>query len=1167
MLQIHRSARADLLVGALADVLSTPLADPMAPEVVSVHSRGIERWITQELSARLGAGAGRRDGICANVRFPFPSRVVGEALSAAVDLGLEDDPWSPERLVWPVLETLEERIGEDWLAPVARHLGRDQDRADDSRRGRRFGTARRIADLFDRYAIHRPDMIRAWAADEDVDGRLEPVTAEHRWQPRLWRTVRGRLDVESTAERLAHAVETLRAGEVDTGLPPRFSVFGLTAVPGTYVQILSALATHRDVHLFLLHPSPALWERVSDVLRRGPEGVLGPRDTDPTRSAARHPILASWGRDAREMQAVVATVAEPDRDDHRAVEAAPRTLLARLQEDVRRDTEPPGPPAPGADDARPVLAPDDRSVQVHACHGRTRQVEVLRDAVLHLLAEHDDLEPRDIVVMCPRIEEFAPLIEAVFGAEVEPDDAPTGVGDGPPDLRVRLADRALLQTNPVLRVAAQLLELADSRVTASDVLDIVNRTPVRRRFRFDDEAVQRLEDWVEQLGVRWGLDAEHRADHGLEGIEANTWRAGLERLLLGVAIADEDLRTVGGTVPFDDVEGSDVELAGRFAELLDRLDQAVERLTAAQPIDAWRDALIDAVDAVADVGDRDVWQRHQLARVLGDVVDEATDGDHVYATRLTLPEVRTLLDRRLQGRPSRASHRTGDLTVCTLVPMRSVPHRVLCLLGMDDEAFPRRTVPDGDDLIDLDPRVGDRDPRTEDRQLLLDALLAARDHLVVTYTGRDERTNESRAPAVPIGELLDVIDRTVRTGDPDDDGAFRPARTAVLTAHPLQPFDARNFIPEALGVDGPWSFDPTDLAGARALTSEREARTAFLPGPLDPDDTGLVALDDLVAFLQHPVKAFLNQRLQVFLPSHAETSSDGIPVELGGLEAWQIGERLLAARLAGHDPDRWAEVERARGTLPPGDLADAELDEIRHTVDVMFEAAAELGCGEPARRTLEVDLQVGGRDLVGNITGVVDDTLVTLTYSRLAPKHRIAAWARLAAVTTTDPDRPWRAVTIGRESSNRASTARYSVQGPLGQDPEERRDTAGRLLEQLVDLYDRGLREPLPLYCDTSAAIARAVADGKSVWKANHRWETTWRYPKDDRDPHHVLVLGRDVTFEELLDAAARDDECGPDWYEDHDDEDSRLVRYALRLWAPLLGIGRDAPLETTDSR
>ena len=470
-----------------------------------------------------------------------------------------------------------------------------------------------------------------------------------------------------------------------------------------------------------------------------------------------------------------------------------------------------------------MLDASDRSVQVHACHGRARQVEVLRDAILHLLDEDPTLEPRDVIVMCPDIETFAPLIQATFGAgEVFEDDdeleaLPADVR--PPDLRVRLADRALRQTNPVLGVIGRLLDLVDERLTASQVLDFADQEPVRRRFGLDDDDLARIEDWVAASGIRWGLDAAHRAPFKLDALAAGTWRAGVDRLLVGVTMTEEEQRLFHDVLPLDDVDSGAIDVAGRFAELVDRLQTTLDALNSPKTIDAWAAAIAGAADALTTTSERDAWQRAELDRILGDVADEAAGSGS--ATSLVPAEIRALLSERLKGRPTRANFRTGHLTICTLMPMRSVPHRVVCLLGMDDGVFPRKSPRDGDDLMLADPHVGDRDARTEDRQLLLDALLAATDQLIVTYTGNDERTNLVRPPAVPIGELLDVVDRTVRT----DEGR---ARERVEVRHPLQPFDPKNFTVGELMPERAWSFDPVTLHGAEALTTERAQPAPFL---------------------------------------------------------------------------------------------------------------------------------------------------------------------------------------------------------------------------------------------------------------------------------------------------------------------------------------------------
>ncbi|MEA2230164.1 MAG: exodeoxyribonuclease gamma subunit [Solirubrobacteraceae bacterium] len=1143
MLHIHRSERADGLVDALRVLLAVAPADPFTPELVSVPTRGMERWLAQRMSDGLGATAGRRDGVCANVDFPSPRRLVGDAVATASGIDAEADPWLPERAVWPLLDVVDASLAEPWLATLAAHLGGDDDPA---RRARRFSTVRHVAGLFDRYALHRPEMVRAWAAGRDDDGAGGELHADRRWQPELWRRLRDRIAVPDVAQRLEGACARLRDEPALVALPPRVSIFGLTRLPAGELHVLRALAAGRDVHLFLLHPSPELWDRMGRAVEHRPRAVR--RRDDETATVPANRLLASWGQDAREMQIVLG--AAEHADHHHPVEHGGDSLLARIQADVRADREPPGPPLPGQDDARAPLAPEDRSVQVHACHGRARQVEVLRDAILHMLEDDPTLEPRDVIVMCPDIETFAPLIQATFGVgEVSADDEeaealPADVR--PPDLRVRLADRALRQTNPVLGVLARLIDLARERVTASQVLDLADRDPVRRRFGLDDDDVARIEGWVADSGIRWGLDAAHRAPFRLDALPAGTWRAGLDRLLVGVAMTEDRHRLFEGVLPLDDVDSGAIDLAGRFAELVDRLGASLDALSAAKTIEAWTDAIAAAVDALTATGPRDAWQRAEVERVLDDVVSEARTAGAAAAAEIALPEIRALLTDRLQGRPTRANFRTGHLTICTLMPMRSVPHRVVCLLGMDDGVFPRKSPRDGDDLMVRDPHVGDRDPRTEDRQLLLDALLAASDRLVVTYTGNDERTNVVRPPAVPIGELLDVVDRTVRL----DEGA---PRDRVQVRHPLQPFDPRNFTGGALVPGGAWSFDPVTLDGARALGRDRARPAPFLGEPLPGAVAPLVELEDLVRFAERPARAFLRQRLGVSVGDHADEVADGLSVELDGLEVWGVGSTLLEGTLAGVPMDACVAAEIARGTLPPGRLAEPVIARVRPVVEeIAAEARALLGPEQAGSVDVKVALGAG-RSLTGTVPGVCGDVLRTVTYSRVSARHRLATWVRLLALTAAHPERPFEAVTLGRARSGAPETARVTIARIrlLGGDPATRRDEALGQLATLVDLWDRGMREPLPIACLTSAAYAAAAAYGQDAETAGRRaWESGWSFPKEDAELEHQLVLGGVLPFDDLLADRPRADEQGAAW---NGAETTRFGRYARRMWDGVL--------------
>jgi exodeoxyribonuclease V gamma subunit len=1134
MLHIHRSDRADGLVEALRALLAEPPADPFAPEVVAVPTRGIERWITQRLSTRLGTSPAREDGVCANVLFPSPWRLVVDAVASASGVEPETDPWLPERAVWTLLDVVDDCIGEPWLELLSEHLGGDPATADPLRRARRFATVRHLAGLLDRYALHRPDVVRAWAA--------APAAGDH-WQAQLWRRLRAHIGAPGPAERLAAACARLAAEPEVLDLPERVSLFGLTRLPAGHRDVLAALAARRDVHLFLLHPSPALWDAVAAEVAGAPPVVR--RDGDPTATLPRNRLLASWGRDAREMQVVLAGAAAAAVDHHHPVAPEPATLLARIQADVRADRPPPALPLDGEPDERPLLDAHDRSLEVHACHGRARQVEVLRDAILHMLQDDPSLEPRDVIVMCPDIETFAPLIHATFGTAAPAEDDEEGAlppGERPPDLRVRLADRALRQTNPLLGVVAELLELAHGRVTASQVLDLAGRDPVRRRFRLDDDDLVRLEEWVTESGIRWGLDAPHREPFGLQELRQGTWEHGVARVLVGVTMTEDDRRLVDGVLPLDDVESGAIDLAGRFAELVDRLASALDSLAAPQPVVAWTGAIALAADLLADPGPRDAWQRAELQRILDDVASEATAGS---GAALALAEVRALLAERLEGRPTRANFRTGHLTICTLVPMRSVPHRVVCLLGLDDAVFPRKAPRDGDDLMLDDPRVGERDPRAEDRQLLLDALMAAQERLLVTFTGNDERTNAARPPAVPVGELLDVADRTVRTAD------GRPARAHVVVRHPLQPFDWRNFTAGELAGAAPWSFDRVTLAGARALQSGRADPPPFLSEPLGPQRAPVVALDDLVRFVQHPVRAFLRGRLGLSLGDFSTDVDDALPVDLDGLEKWDIGQRLLDARLEGCDVRAAYRAEIARGHLPPGLLGKPVIDSLLPTVEDLV-AATEAEAGTRPGETIDVRVALdNGRTVTGTVAGVRGDALITTTFSRVAAKHRLAAWVRLLAVTASAPETGWRAVTIGRPRSGDGITV--ATIPPLMADAAARGAFARSRLAALVDLYDRALCEPLPIACKATAAYARALREGADAdAAARDAWQGSYNWPGEADEPEHVLVFGRGRSFDELCAEDPRADERGPGW---EPGEATRFGRYAARLWTDLLDV------------
>ncbi len=1120
-LHVHRASRTDLLADAFGELLSTPLPDPFAEEIVVVPAKGVERWLTQRLSHRLGVSQreGERggDGVCAGIRFLNPRSLV----SLLIDRD-RDDMWDPERLVWPLLATIDEHIEEPWCSTLATHLGHGLEGEEALlRRNRRYSVARRLAGLFASYATQRPGLIGDWRQGRDTDGAGNELDDDLLWQSELWRCLLAHVDAEAPDVRHQRVVAGLRAadpavlGKLD--LPDRLSLFGHTRLTVTEVELLVALAEVREVHLWLPQPSPALWDQLAGV------GGVVPRANDDSSSRVAHPLLASLGRDTRELrrllpQAAVQAAADPAPTE---VGPAPTTLLGWLQHDLRTNT------LPGdTERATRVIDPTDRSLQVHACHGPARQIDVLREVLVGLLEDQPDLEPRDVLIMCPDVETFAPLISAGFGlAQVVADTE--GGGHPAHRLRVLLADRALSSTNPLLAVASDLIELAGGRVTASSVLDLIASEPVRARFRLSDDDLGRITGWVRAAGIRWGVDAEHRSAFLMDGFAHNTWRAGLDRILLGVALSGDHHRRLGRGLPLDDVASGDISLVGRLAELLDRLASCLRAAESASTVGEWMLALSQGTHSLTEVSGDDAWQVPQFDRELARAAD-ASDGD----IELRLADVRALLGGRLEGRPTRANFRTGTLTVATLVPMRSVPHRVICLVGMDDGVFPRVSTSDGDDVLARRPLTGERDPRSEDRQLLLDALLAAGETVVITYTGANEQSGAARPPAVPLGEILDAADRT----------SAAPVRTQVLIRHPLQPYDARNLTAGALVPQVPFSFDRSALAGATAAATSARPRPPFLTGDLTPAQgrlAGDVSLADLKTFFSHPVRTFCRSRLEITAPLDPEDVLDAIPIDLDNLEKWGVGDRILREVLSGEDPQAVMLAEQLRGTLPPGQLGVRSLTEITLEVQRLMNATAALR--EGPRRTIDVDVPLpDGRRVTGTVSGVFGDRLLTLGYSKLKPRQRLTAWIDLLALSAAEPDRSWTSHAVGKEKAG----PKRGLAGPLDH-------RATEWLADLVALRDEGLRRPLPAPIATTCAWAEAHLqetmgnDRPPSLAAARAWVTdrfnTFGITNEDDDAWHIQVYGPDAPLACL--------------------EEAGLGEVAWRIWEPLLTHERVSPL------
>ena len=1139
MLQIVAGETLSDLAERLADILSVPLADPMTPELVVVPTAGVDRWLRLELSKFLGtSGPGRTDGIVANTEFAFPGSFKRRVASSVGNVAKEENPWDVSRLAWTVLEALDENDTDAVLDPVVRL----------AEGATRWAKARQIADLFDRYLLHRPQMVDRWELGEDVDAWGSALPYRALWQPHLWRLVAEAIAEPSPAVGESEIIQALSLKGPGPDFPARVSLFGLGSVPGgtPFLEMLDALGCTRDVHLLLHQPSIAMARSVRPVdqitvgeLRRRGEGPSG----SPTNR-----LLETWGRPSVETLVLLGDRQPEPADElvaRQASSSSELTLLKKLQADLRSDL------APAADFVPSV---SDTSIRIHSCHGPSRQVEVLRDQILHLLAQDSTLSEDDIVVLCPTLEEYVPLIERRWGLSAAGNEESNSAGA--PRLRYQVADRSLGSLVPLLGDLVAIVELLDSRFSAAAVLNLMGLQSIREKFGFTDDEIEIVARWVEGSNTRWGTTPEQRQRwHVPEVVKEGTWSAMLDRLLMGVAISDhEGSLGPNQTLPIQ-VEGSDILLAGRLADLVARLSLLVEEVVTARPIWEWVELLRRIASEFLAVNRENEWQEAKLRAVLERIIQDATTRDRVSDIALDYRDLRVLLGRYLQAAAGRADFFRGGITISSLTPLRGIPYRVVCLLGMDEKSF-GVGAPDGDDLVAMSPAVGDRDRRSDTRAALLDAVLSAQSHLIMTRNGHSVITNQPVPASVAISELRDVISGSIAL--PEADAAM--ARLEVV--HPRQSFDERNYVQAAVdgAIAGPWSFDDLGRISAEHRRTPQQ-HVSTVPIRIDEEDLTTIELADIRDFLKQPVRHFLRSQMGISLPDpdsrsgvtrvEPTTGLSGAPraaagseleLELSSLDRWALWDRVLRSMQNDMEFEDAAAREKASGSLPPGRLGDSYLEVAEILIDALIAKAEEVGVGARPTASLSIDihLPVGIRivgsasDGGGHLSGPI-----TITPSEFDESKILDVWLDLLVLSVMYPSEPWQGSLISRGKKTVKKVDIPIGVGThiqlVGDSAEQRKEAAIGALSTVVDLFLRAQREPLPIFAKSSALVARDKS-GKSKWEGGFN-----SVPGECVNEWTKAAFG-DLTYKQLqaMELQSWDVE-GPG--------DNRFERYARVLW------------------
>ncbi len=1015
MLNVVVSDRLEMLADALAARLAqSPSADLLAGPTIVVPSRGMERWLTMRLASRFG--------IWASSPLPFPETWLRALASACGVAPTEPDRWTRDTVECALYDILQDTSDADLRAWFGENA--------DDRRTLVF--ARQLAECYDQYAVYRPELLLAWEAGQPAPDPRVPAL-EAAWQARLWRALVARLGPDHPARMWMRLRDVLAQRPLPPGSPLPVHVFGVTALPPIHVEILAALGRISDVTVWAFNPCREMWFEApsrSSAMLGEPEAEDHALDAVPS-------LLALNGRLGRDFLTAIYEAAQwqvrelwsdPSHDPPGALGTVRRRIVDGLP-DVRTQ----GPRVPWPEhDASP-------SISLHVCHSPRREVEVLRDRLLHLFDRHPDLSPRDVLVMAPDIELYASHIAAVFGAE-------------DPPLPHAIADRSPLLIGHLAEAIRRMLRLPDGEATAPEIFDLLALPPVRARFAISEEQLARIRDWIDRAAIRRGHDEPDRP---------NSWLSGLERLTLGAMVRLPSLELIGNRVPVEITDTATLDALWSFWATV----RDIRRELAGPCVPGeWAERLLRAMDRLVQASPEEHAEEAELRRsITAWTRDCATAG---LQRPLPLPVVRDMIEERLDPSVLAAPFLRGGITVCNLRPMRSVPFRVIALLGMNDTAFPRRDTPPPFDLIRAAPRRGDRWRRLDDRQLFLETLMAVREHLHISYVGRDARTNEIRPPSVCVGELLDALDHTFDAGD-------RAPRERITIEHPLQPFSPRYFEE---GRGPLFSFSARARRAAAALSSRSpDASPSILSLRLPPlEEPLVVSLEDLGRFFRDPVSELLRRRLDVAVSRPQQDLSDAEPLP-GFDEPPRSLLREWIEASADALGDRHIPLDdllSAAGYRPRGAGGRAMVAQTWGELLPLIRRIAGLRQPSLPHVTLRQPSECGTIVLEARIADLRPDGLIRWSPGPIHAGDRLEAWFAHLVLCAAQPGRPHRTLLVGTSDAIEFSTC---------EDPD-------RQLRAWLNTMAEGLRRPLPIWPECAIAYAEArdretaSAEARAMW-------------------------------------------------------------------------------------
>ena len=1012
---------------------------------IIVPNAGVKAWLLQQIADRTGCttaadGSTRGDGIAMNIDVGFLGALDGFLGRVRGSV----DPWDVEHLTMSVLRVISRP--DPLFADQVERLGGG------------LKAARAIADRFDRYNARRPAMVEEWEKGNAVlspevgaavgdAGRagehmvnLPPLAAEDMWQYVLWRRVRDEVRSEPWPVVVRRVITADGPGGHNVALPPRLLVVGLQTLSVRHARALDALARWVPVRVVMVHPSPHLATRWAEAAASVPftPGIAPLHDPNERFDDTVDPLVESWLRGAREMQMVLASQGVRCTVQS-ATGAVPRTsLLDRVKATVLTGTAGSSP-----------LGPADMSLRIHRAHNLARQVEVVRDAVLHALVDIERLEPHDIVILCADIAAAAPLVKSAFAKEYV-------VGGQPRTVPVVVADRSLRQVDPGSQLLADLVRAVRGRFPVSDVLAVATSPVVIRHFQAGADDIAAWRRFIDNAVVRWGLDADQRARRGVSlGVPAHTWALAIERALLGAVLDDGEPRPeLGGVVPMGNLDSADVRpvaVLARIVSVLAALEEATT--TGERTVTEWCATVEDALCGLCDpsTGGLD----DALAALTSMSAAVPTDADDI---PVRFDHFADLLVELVEQAPGRQPLRTGAVTVTSMIPLRGVPFKVVCLVGFDEGTVAAGDA-EGDDLAERQHFVGDIDPRLDGRRAILDAVCAAAERVVITCNGRNIKDNKELPLVTPLAELVDLCVRCgVRIVDDVPE---------IEHLHPRHFLSPRNFRHGEVVPNLVWSHDTVTAA---ALGGGRTPTPAAAAGTAVPPAVGETPYARLERLRRNPLRTFLNDGLRIDTwKEKPEDEPATVPLQVDNDGIVELAQDLLAARLSGFSDTAWRKVQETTGNLPVGEYKEPVAGHAKAIVDSLEAVALGWGFALAVVETLQISVPVGPTTVTGSVLvhRTSENRLVLNPFLRGGRELSVEAAALVLVALRASGEVFDGALVLSHHAKDRKAQVRF-----VELDTSITHTAAAARVAQLVGLLHRAEAAPFPMFRDTWSCLS-----------------------------------------------------------------------------------------------